>query len=140
MRRYCKHIELIENYEMAAADDFKGWHCHHRLETHNLDGRRRSVDLTATELIDLGMYYNRPAEELIFMRAPEHRFLHSKGKKSVNAGKHLSEETKRKISEALKGRVSPRKSKKLSEETKRKMSEAHKGRHWYIVDGKRVYY
>ena len=36
----------------------------------------------------------------------------------------MSDETKRKISEAKKG-------KHLSEEHKRKMGEAHKGKHWY---------
>jgi len=41
-------------------------------------------------------------------------------------GKHLSEETKRKISEALKGKPSGMKGKRATEETKRKQSEAHK--------------
>ena len=40
-----------------------------------------------------------------------------------NKGKHLSEETKKNLSEALKGK----KRGPFSEETKRKMSEAHKG-------------
>ena len=35
--------EQIENYELAKADDFKGWHCHHRLETHTADGKKRSL-------------------------------------------------------------------------------------------------
>lgn len=47
-----------------------------------------------------------------------------------NKGKHFSEETKRKLSEAHKGRVSNRKGCKLSDETKRKLSEAHKGKHY----------
>ena len=33
---YCKDYENIENYEKAKADNFIGWHCHHRLETHTL--------------------------------------------------------------------------------------------------------
>ena len=33
-KRYCKDYENIENYDKALADNFKGWHCHHRLETH----------------------------------------------------------------------------------------------------------
>lgn len=41
---------------------------------------------------------------------------------STYKGKHLSEETKRKMSEANKGQY-------VSEETKRKMSEANKGKH-----------
>lgn len=70
--------EAIENYELAKKDDFNGWHCHHRLETHNADGSRRDVDLSREELIAMNMYYNRPASELIFMRAGEHISLHRK--------------------------------------------------------------
>ena len=49
-KRYCKDYENIENYEKAKADDFKNWEVHHRLETHNSDGERRLVDITADEL------------------------------------------------------------------------------------------
>lgn len=70
--------EQIENYELAKADDFKGWHCHHRLETHTADGKRRKVDLSREELIAMNMYYNRPANELIFMKAGEHISLHKR--------------------------------------------------------------
>ena len=45
----------------------------------------------------------------------------------VHKGKSLSEETKRKISEALKGKG--RTGKPLSEEHKRKLREAHKSKH-----------
>lgn len=72
---------------------------------------------------------------------------YTKGHESHNKGKHLSEETKRKLSEAnkgkpsfWKGKVGPNKGKKMSEETKAKISNSHKGRHWYIdEDGKRHY-
>lgn len=130
---YCDNIENVENYEKALADNFKGWNCHHRLETHNSDGERRLVDITQNELKALDMYYHRSPEELIFLTTLEHLRLHNKGKPSWNKGKHHSEETKRKMSEALKG-------KHLSEETKKKMSEAFKGKHWKLVDGKRVWY
>lgn len=57
--------------------------------------------------------------------------------KRAMKGKHLSEETKSKISKANKG-------KKRSEETKSKISEAkkglHKGMHWKLINGKRVWY
>ncbi len=43
------------------------------------------------------------------------------GRKPWNKGKHLSEETRRRMSEGMKGR-------KHSEETRRKMSEAQMGR------------
>ena len=78
--RYCKDYENIENYKKAKADNFKGWHCHHRLETHNSDDERRPIDITVAELKALGMYYNRPASELIFLTSREHKSLHSKEK------------------------------------------------------------
>ena len=147
---FCRNPEKIENYELAKADDFKGWDIHHRLETHTSDGERRLVDLSHKELKALGMYYDRPAEELIYLRRIEHTRLHHKGKhRSEEAkqkmsvshkGKQLSEEHKRKISEAKKG-------KHRSEETKMRISESHKGKnnpnygkHWKLVDGKRVYF
>ena len=136
-KHYCNNIENIENYEKAKVDNFKGWECHHRLETHNSDGERRLVDITSEELIALDMYYNRPPEELIFLTKEEHVSLHNKGK-------HLSEEYKRKISKAHKGkkresfseewRRHMSESKKgiyLSEKHKKKISETKKGIHWY---------
>lgn len=120
-KQYCDNIENVENYEKAKADDFKGWNIHHRLETHNSDGKRRIVDITRKELIALDMYYHRPTEELIFLTKAEHKSLHQKGKPSANKGKKFSEETKRKMSEAKKG-------KHHSEETKKKISAALKGK------------
>lgn len=77
---YCipEQIEQIENYEFAKKDNFQGWHIHHRLETHNSDGEKRLVNLSREELIALDMYYNRPANELIFLTASEHAKLHRK--------------------------------------------------------------
>ena len=131
-KRFCKEPEKIENYEAAKKDDFKNWDCHHRLETWTSDGFRREVDILAEELQALGMYWNRPASELIFMKHSEHSILHTKGKQKseetkkkiseANKGKHPSEEHKKKMSDAKKG-------KHHSEETKKKMSEAHKGKH-----------
>ena len=141
-KRYCKDYENIENYQKAKKDDFKGWHCHHRLETHNSDGERRLVDISYKELKALGMYYNRPAEELIFLTESEHNAYNKgksksaetrrkmKGNKNALGYKH-SEETRKKMSEARKGKTK-------SEEHKKKLSESHKGKniwtkrmHWY---------
>ena len=109
--RYCKDYEKIENYEKAAADNFKGWHCHHRLETHTSEGERRLVNIPQAELKSSGMYYHRPAEELIFLTSREHG--------AYNKGKRHSAETRRKIAEAHEGKYH-------SEEAKKKMSEAKK--------------
>ena len=125
---FCKDYENIENYDKALADGFIGWNCHHRLETHNSDGERRLVNISAVELKALNMYYHRPPEELIFLTTGEHNVLHHKGNK-YNLGKHRSEETKKKLSEANKGEKNPMYGKHLSEETKKKLSEANKGKH-----------
>lgn len=145
---YCKDYENIENYEKAKADNFVGWEVHHRLETHNSDSERRLVDITKKELIALDMYWDRPAEELIFLSAREHKQLHTRGKSNPNfskqhsletrkkigkgnKGKVLTEETKKKISEALKGRQVWNKGKHCSEKQKNKQKEVMSGRHWY---------
>lgn len=75
---YCKkdEIELIENYELAKSDNFKGWHCHHRLELHP----DFSVRYTVYSLKKLNLYYNRPASELIFLTNKEHAKIHSKAR------------------------------------------------------------
>lgn len=73
-----EQIEEVENYELAKESNFKGWHIHHRLETHNSDGEKRLVNISREELIALDMYYNRPASELIFLTASEHIKLHRK--------------------------------------------------------------
>ena len=104
--KYCKDYENIENYDKALADNFKGWHCHHRLETHTSDGERRLVDISQKELKALGMYYHRPAEELIFLTSREHN--------AFNKGKHHTEEARRKMAESHKGK-----------------NIWTRGRHWY---------
>ena len=79
------------------------------------------------------MYYNRPAEELIFLTIKEHH-EYRKGKKS-------SAETKKKLREAHLGQTPWNKGKHTqpkSDETRRRMSESNKGKniwskdhHWY---------
>lgn len=71
--------ELIENYELAKADNFKGWDCHHRLELHP-DG---SLRYTRQSLKDLDLYFNRPASELIFLTHSEHARIHQTQKKGI---------------------------------------------------------
>ena len=124
--KYCKEPEKIENYQLAKKDNFKGWHCHHRLETHNSDGERRLIDITVSELQALEMYYNRPPEELIFLPASEHN-AYNKGKNNSFYGKRHSEESKKRMREAKKGENHPMYGKHLSEEAKKKIGAANKG-------------
>ena len=159
LKHICKDFENIENYHKALADNFKGWVCHHRLETHNSNGERRIINISVAELKALDMYYNRPASELVFLRRGEHSALHNSGENNSNYGKHLSEETRKKQSKANKGKPrseeiknkigAAHKGKKYSEETKKKMSDVWDydkhfteetrnklsknsiGRHWY---------
>ena len=134
-KRYCKDYKNIENYEAAKKDNFIGWHCHHRLETHTSDGERRAIDITKKELMALNMYYNRPAEELMFLPVGEHISLHDECDHNPMYGKKHSEEAKKKMGEAKKGKYvgekSPMYGKKHSEETKKKIGAAHIGYHWY---------
>ena len=124
IKRFCKDdISLIENYDKAIADTTQMWHCHHRRET----------IFSKDDLIEIGEYYNRPACELIFLTSLEHNRLHKLGKhhseesrnkiSEANKGKCLSAETRKKLSEANKG-------KHLSAETRKKLSETNKGKHF----------
>lgn len=145
LERYCSHIENIENYELAKADDFVNWDIHHRLETHTSDGVLRLVPLSSKELKALGMYFNRPASELIYMKKGDHMRLHNQQRtpyseetrakmrarsyssefraklRAANLGKHLSDETRAKLRAANLGKCH-------SEEAKAKIREAMRGR------------
>jgi len=110
---YCRHPELIENYDLAISDTTQTWEVHHR----------REEFYSYKELIKRNEYFDVEPEELIFLTPAEHRKIDSFCKRMSEAqkGKKHSEESKRKISEANKG-------KKHSEESKRKISEAQKNR------------
>lgn len=64
---YTNDIENVENFETALSENFKDWDVHHRKE---------EKGMKMSELIAADLYYNRPAEELIFLRRSEHRRLH----------------------------------------------------------------
>ena len=114
IKKFCKDdISLIENYDKAVSDTTQMWHCHHRRET----------IFSRKDLIEIGEYYNRPAEELIFLTKTDHQRLH-------HLGKHHSEESRKKMSEARKGKPSWMNGKHHSEESRKKMSEAKKGKHF----------
>lgn len=98
-KSYCSEdISLIENYELAIGGQTQTWECHHRKET--------DEGLSRTELIEMGLYFNRPASELIFLTKSEHSSLHHKNNKH-NLGNHHTEETKTKMSEAKNGEKHP---------------------------------
>ena len=152
LRYCCEDITNIDNYE-DAINSPERWVCHHRME---LIETGAVVDSTAQDLKDCGLYYHRPASELIFLTHSEHSALPKseehkrklseahKGERNSMFGKKHSKETRRKISEANKGNTKmlgkhlseeskrkiseAMKGKKLSDETKRKLSEAHKGK------------
>ena len=86
----CEDLSLIENYELAINDTTQMWDCHHRGEV--LPCGRFSID----DLKKFGLYYKRPAAELIFLTPFEHRQLHKKGVPK-------SEATKKAMSEAHMG-------------------------------------
>ena len=102
----CENISLIENYELAVADQTQKWDCHHR----------NGIQFSRDELKAMGLYWKRPANELIFMTASEHRKMHKAGKNNPmygktgenapNYGRHWSDETKNKLSEAQRGEKS----------------------------------
>lgn len=127
----CKDFYLIENYEEALNDETQVWDVHHRIEVSE-DGEHTLF--TPKSLIEKGLYYGRPPEELIFLTKKDHMKLHNgtieqKEKRKVKHKKHrpYSDEYKMQISETMKGNTN-RKGKHCSEETKKKLSETHKGK------------
>lgn len=70
--RYCERgrLEEVENYDIAAKDNFVGWQIHHRL----------GVDLSRKEMKAIGIYWSRPPEELIFLTASEHASIHKRAR------------------------------------------------------------
>lgn len=72
-KRYCvDNISKIENFSEAVADENEVWECHHKNEI--------LMNKTHKELIQLELYYKRPAEELVFLSKEEHKKVHSQGK------------------------------------------------------------
>lgn len=86
-RKCCEQISDIEGYAEAIADTEKVWECHHRIEVQN-----GHTVFTKKDLIEKGLYFHRPACELIFLHPSEHATL------------HRTFERRKKQSEALKGK------------------------------------
>ena len=125
-KKFCKDYTKIENYEAAVNDKSQVWHCHHIL----------GEILTRQQLLDHDFYYDVPPCMLKFVTSAEHRRLHNKGlhisddtrrkMSEAKKGTYLSEEHRSKISESMKAKNL---GKHLSDETRRKMSESRKGKH-----------
>lgn len=72
-KRFCSEdVSLIENYHEAIADQTKMWDIHHRREC---DSEGRTL-FTKKQLIDMGLYFKRPASELMFVTRSMHWKLH----------------------------------------------------------------
>lgn len=119
---YCKEYWNIENYELAKADNFKGWVCHHRNEI----GSDGEMLYSSKQLIEMNLYYDRPSDELIFLTTSDHARMHNRTK----VYKEI-------MSKAKKGH-------EVSKETRNKLRKSHKGlwkgMKWKVVNGKRVWY
>lgn len=89
--RYCEgDITQIENFDKAINDrsdlySHSNWVCHHRLETHNLDGSIRDIQQSRDDLKLLDLYYHRPPSELIFLTRAEHNRVHTQGRRLSKA-------------------------------------------------------
>lgn len=107
VKKMCRDdISLIENYEFAINDTKNTWDCHHRLGL-TLNGEYAH---SAEELQRLGMYWNRPYFELIFLTHSDHQKLHKTGtnnprygKVGTMKGKHHSKSARDKLSKSHTG-------------------------------------
>ena len=72
-KSYCSEdISLIENYHKAISDEERTWEIHHRSECDS-----EGITLfTRKQLIEMNLYYKRPASELIFVTKSMHLKLH----------------------------------------------------------------
>lgn len=69
----CEKPEYIENYQQAKEDKTTLYVIHHRLEILS-----SGHIISKQQLINMGLYYNRPAAELIYMKIGDHAALHNK--------------------------------------------------------------
>ena len=99
----------------------------HRIQVHTNLGYKKDYDIHHIDENKM----NNSLSNLVYLTKSEHSKIHKK------IGRTFSEETKQKLSEALKGRTFSEETKQklsealkgrtLSEETKQKMSKSHKG-------------
>lgn len=73
-------FDLVDNYELAKSEEFKGWDLHHRDEIRVLPSGMIAIR-TMDDLKEAGRYYDCPPNELLWIRHDEHTKYHSKYKK-----------------------------------------------------------
>ena len=122
-------FELIENYELAKAADFKGWCIHHRDEYKVLPSGIE-VFRTKAELIEDGRYYDCPANELIFITLSAHQAYHMK---------HLTKERRKNMSLSARGIVKGQWTLTRRKKLSASMKGMQKGNTWKVINGKRVW-
>lgn len=111
VKKFCKDYTQIENYDKAVNDATQTWICHHIL----------GEILTPEQLIEHNFYYDVPPCMLKFVTKSEHESIHKRGDKNGFYGKKHSDKTRARMSASHKCHV-------VSEETRRKISEAAKSR------------
>lgn len=79
-------ITKIENYEKAINDKTQVWLCHHRLGIMPFSNKEVSHE----KLIEMELYYNQPAEALIFLTEEEHKSLHTSSRNKTRTNKGMS--------------------------------------------------
>jgi len=104
---YCLNPDKIQNYDLAIDDTENVWICHHLLEEF----------FTASELIELDLYFNRPANEFVLCKNAQEHFSYP----------HLR--NREKLYKKPKPIIENPNKRRMSEEHKRKIAEAHKGKH-----------
>lgn len=90
-----EHYEEIENYQLAKADNFEGWVCHHR----------NGEEFSEEWLRKNNMYFNRTdPHEFKFVTKEEHRKIHAARYASYGfKNKKHTDDTKLKMSASSKG-------------------------------------
>ena len=109
VKKFCKDYTQINNYEEAVNDKTKMWDCHHIL----------GEIISTEQLLDNDFYYDVPPCMLKFVTRSEHNSIHKSGNKNGFYGKKHSDETRARMSSSHKGHD-------VTDETRRKISEAAK--------------
>lgn len=92
--KYCNDITSVVNFESAKKDRFYGWDLHH------INGEK----MTVAELKKAGLYFNRPADEFIFLKHDEHIRRHQiiKSNNTIQRAKNMIENGEKMIEKGKK--------------------------------------